>query len=152
MIKRCQYCGQFFVPDARTVKTQKACGRVECKEARKKEAQKSWRQGNVLYRKNHYRDYVVPWRQRNKEADPPLPSLEVKAVEKIKDGMPEKIKEEIPAKVIKDKMSPPMVKDGIPPSKPLIELVLLIPGDVVGMIKDEIRLRKVDTHRFSAYG
>lgn len=143
MTKKCQYCGQFFVPDARAVKTQKACARAECRKARKKEAQKSWRQGNVLYCKNHYRDYIVPWRQKNKGAAPSLPSSEVKTEGKIKDRMPEVIKDGIPAKVIKDK---------IPPSKPLVELVLLIPGDVVGMIKDEIRLRKVDTHRFAAYG
>lgn len=70
-------------------------------------------------------------------------SSEVKAVDKIKDRMPEMIKDEIPAKVI---------KDGIPPSKPMVELVLLIPGDAVGMIKNEIRLRKVDTNMFAAYG
>ena len=141
MTKRCQYCGQFFTPDKRVEKKQKACGRVECKEARKKEAQKSWRQGNVEYRKNHYRDYVVPWRQRKKGE--PCSSSELMAADGIKDRMPEKIKDETSTKVIKDKIAP---------SKPLVELILLIPGDVVGMIKDEIRLRKVDTHRFSAYG
>ena len=54
--------------------------------------------------------------------------------------------------VIKDKIPPLMIKDEIPHSNPLVELVLLIPGDAVGMIKDEIRLRKVDTNRFAAYG
>lgn len=152
MTKKCQYCGQFFTPDKRVEKRQKACGRVECKEARKKEAQKSWRLENVLYRKNHYRDYVVPWRQRNKGPTLPLPSSEVKTLDKIKDRMQEKIKDEISAKVIKDTIPPPMIKDGIPTSNPLVELILLIPGDAVGMIKDEIRLRRVDTHRFAAYG
>lgn len=141
MTKRCQYCGQFFVPDARAVKTQKACGRVECKKARKREAHKKWCEDNPESFKNHYRDYVVPYRQR-KRGDLPS-SSEVKAEDKIKDRMPE---------VIKDKTPHPMIKDGIPPSKPLVELVLLIPGDAVGMIKDEIRLRKVGTHRFAAYG
>ena len=45
-----------------------------------------------------------------------------------------------------------VIKDEIPPSKPLQELVLLIPGDTVGMIKDEIRLRRLDSHTFAAYG
>lgn len=141
MTKRCHYCGQFFVPDARAVKTQKACARAECRKARKKEAHKKWCEDNPESFKNHYRDYVVPYRQRKRGELPS--SSEVKAVDKIKDRMPEMIKDEMPAKVI---------KDGIPPSKPMVELVLLIPGDAVGMIKDEIRLRKVDTHRFAAYG
>lgn len=143
MTKRCKYCGQFFVPDPRALKTQKACARDECRKARKREAQKSWRQENVEYRKNHYQDYVVPWRERNKVAPPSSPSSDLKPLDKIKDKMLE---------VIKDKIPPPMIKDGIPPSKPLVELVLLIPGDAVGMIKDEIRLRKVDNNRFAAYG
>lgn len=141
MTKRCQYCGQFFVPDARAVKTQKACARAECKKARKREAHKKWCEDNPESFKNHYRDYVVPYRQRKRGELPS--SSEVKAVDKIKDRMPE---------VIKDKAPPPMIKDGIPPLNPLVELVLLIPGDAVGMIKDEIRLRKVDTNRFAAYG
>lgn len=143
MTKRCQYCGQFFTPDKRVEKRQKACGRVECKEARKKEAQKSWRQGNVEYRKNHYRDYIVPYRQRKKGAASSSPSSELKAADKIKDRTPE---------MIKDGTSVSVIKDKIPPSNRVVELVLLIPGDMVGMIKDEIRLRKVDTHRFAAYG
>lgn len=141
MTKRCQYCGQFFVPDVRAVKTQKACARAECRKARKKEAHKKWCEDNPESFKNHYRDYVVPYRQRKRGELPS--SSEVKAVDKIKDRMPEMIKDEIPAKVI---------KDGIPPSKPMVELVLLIPGDAVGMIKNEIRLRKVDTNMFAAYG
>lgn len=141
MTKRCHYCGQFFVPDVRAVKTQKACARAKCRKARKKEAHKKWCEDNPESFKNHYRDYVVPYRQRKRVKLPS--SSEVKAVDKIKDRMPEMIKDEIPAKVI---------KDGIPPSKPMVELVLLIPGDAVGMIKNEIRLRKVDTNMFAAYG
>ena len=45
-----------------------------------------------------------------------------------------------------------VIKDEIPPSKPLQKLVLLIPGDIKGMIKDEIRLRRLDSHTFAAYG
>lgn len=142
MTKRCKYCGQFFVPDPRALKTQKACVRDECRKARKKEAQKSWRQDNVEYRKNHYKDYIIPYRQRNKGALS-LSSPGLKPPYKIKDECP---------KVIKDKMPILMIKDEIPLSNAMLELVLLIPADTAGMIKDEIRLRKVDTHRFAAYG
>jgi len=51
----------------------------------------------------------------------------------------------------KDK-SPKVIKDEIPPSKPYQQLVLLIPEDKTGMIKDEIRLRRVDISTFEAYG
>lgn len=145
MTKRCKYCGQFFVPDPRALKTQKACARDECRKARKREAQKSWRQDNIEYRKNHYRDYIIPYRQK-KRAEP-ISSAKAGG----KDRTVEVIKDECP-KVIKDKMPTPMIKDGMPPSNRLLELVLLIPADTVGMIKDEIRLRKIDTHRFAAYG
>ncbi|MDA8163176.1 MAG: hypothetical protein M0022_09790 [Desulfobacteraceae bacterium] len=45
-----------------------------------------------------------------------------------------------------------MIQDEIPPPKPLQELVLLIPASRMGMIQDEIRLRRVDTSTFAAYG
>ena len=45
-----------------------------------------------------------------------------------------------------------MIKDEIPSSKPLQRLVILIPDDKAGMIKDEIRLRRVGTRTFAAHG
>lgn len=48
--------------------------------------------------------------------------------------------------------TPEVIKDKIPHSKPYQQLVLLIPEDKTGMIKDEIRLRRVDTSTFAAYG
>jgi hypothetical protein len=45
-----------------------------------------------------------------------------------------------------------VIKDKIPPSEPYQELVLLIPESLSGVIKDEIRLRRVDISTFTAYG
>lgn len=45
-----------------------------------------------------------------------------------------------------------MIQDKIPPSKPLLRLILLIPGDKSEMIQDEIRLRRQSRHTFVADG
>jgi hypothetical protein len=45
-----------------------------------------------------------------------------------------------------------MIKDEIPTAKPLQKLIILIPDDKVGMIKDEIRLKRVGTRTFAAHG
>lgn len=45
-----------------------------------------------------------------------------------------------------------VIKDKIPLSKPYQQLILLIPGDKKDVIKDEIRLRRVDNSTFAAYG
>ena len=45
-----------------------------------------------------------------------------------------------------------MIKDEIPSAKPLQKLIILIPDDKVGMIKDEIRLKRVGTRTFAAHG
>lgn len=45
-----------------------------------------------------------------------------------------------------------MIKDEIPSGKPLQKLIILIPDDKVGMIKDEIRLKRVGTRTFAATG
>lgn len=141
-MKQCSCCGRFFVPDKRVEKRQKACKREECGKSIKREAQKNWCEKNPEYFKNLYIDYVKPWRAKKKRLSSPL----------IKDKIPEKIKDEIAAAGIKDQIPAKMIKDEIPRSKPMVELVLLIPVDTAGMIKDEIRLRKVGAHRFAAYG
>ena len=124
MQKRCICCGQYFTPDRRVGQRQKACEKETCRKERKKKAQESWRRDNPDYFTKHYADYVKPWRQKKR-----LLSLAKK----------------------KDK-SPKVIKDEIPPSKPYQQLVLLIPEDKIGMIKDEIRLRRVDISTFEAYG
>lgn len=40
--RKCQYCGKFFAPDPRNRYHQVACGRPECRSARKREAQRRW--------------------------------------------------------------------------------------------------------------
>ncbi len=116
MQKRCIICGRFFTPDRRVGERQKVCGAGACKRARRKKAQENWRENNPEYFKNHYADYVKPWRQK------------------------------------KRLLSGAMIKDKISPSKPYQQLVLLIPEDRVGVIKDEIRLRRVAGSTFAAYG
>lgn len=124
MQKRCICCGRYFTPDKRVGDRQKVCSRETCRGERKKRSQKKWRRENPGYFTNHYADYVKPWRQRKRLLSPA----------KKKDKIPE------------------VIKDKIPPSKPYQQLVLLIPEDKIGMIKDEIRLRRVDISTFAAYG
>jgi len=47
---------------------------------------------------------------------------------------------------------PGMIQDKIPPSKPLLRLILVIPGGKDGMIQDEIRLRRQSRRTFVADG
>jgi hypothetical protein len=46
----------------------------------------------------------------------------------------------------------PMIQDKIPPSKPCLKLVLLIPARRDAMIQDEITLRRVASSVFAATG
>jgi hypothetical protein len=117
--KRCQFCGRFFIPDYRVGERQKACRRVECRQARKRLAQESWCAKNPGYFQGRY-PYVKEWRQRKKAADR-LTGAE-------------------------------MIQDEIPPSKPLLRLILLIPGEKEGMIQDKIVLQRQSRRTFAAYG
>jgi hypothetical protein len=45
-----------------------------------------------------------------------------------------------------------MIKDKIPSAKPLQKLVILIPDDKVGMIKDKIVVSRVGARTFAAHG
>lgn len=45
-----------------------------------------------------------------------------------------------------------VIKDKRPSSKPPLRLILLIPGEKVGMIKDEILLRRLGSRTFVADG
>jgi len=109
MVKRCQYCGRYFIPDYRVKDRQKSCGRAPCSKARKKASQKAWVTKNPAYFASHYEMYIKSWRQKK-------------------------------------------VKDKIPPAKPLERLILIIPADKAGMIKDEITVKKVGKRTFSAHG
>jgi hypothetical protein len=45
-----------------------------------------------------------------------------------------------------------MIKDTIPPEKPLLRLTILIPDASSRMIKDEIRLKRIGARTFAAHG
>jgi hypothetical protein len=47
---------------------------------------------------------------------------------------------------------PEMIQDEIPPSKPLLRLILLIPGEKEEMIQDKIVLQRQSRRTFAAYG
>jgi len=47
---------------------------------------------------------------------------------------------------------PEMIQDKIPLAKPLLKLILLIPGDKEGMIQDTIVLKRQSRCTFAAYG
>ncbi len=69
MLKRCAFCGRFFVPDRRVGPRQKACGREACKKNRKKVAQRAWVDKNPGYFQGRY-PYVKEWRQKRKPSPP----------------------------------------------------------------------------------
>ena len=123
MAKRCVYCGRYFRPDKRVENRQKVCTRMECRRQRKKYAQQTWKKNNPGYFIDHYRDYINPWRQKRCQKK-----------ENNRQGKRH------------------VIKDEIPTSKPYQELVLIIPAESAAMIKDEIRLRRVDSITFAAYG
>jgi hypothetical protein len=79
--KKCLFCGRFFVPDVRIGDRQKACGRQECKEARKNQAQRNWCQKNPGYFQGRY-PYVKEWREKKRSA------LERSGLPMIQDEIP----------------------------------------------------------------
>jgi len=55
-------------------------------------------------------------------------------------------------RLLSSPMRPEVIKDKIPLRKPYQQLVLLIPADRTGVIKDEVRLRRVAGSTFAACG
>jgi hypothetical protein len=117
--KRCQFCGRFFIPDYRVRERQKACGRVECRRARKRLAQEAWCAKNPGYFQGRY-PYVKEWRQKRRVGVQPSGAE--------------------------------MIQDKIPPAKPCLRLILLIPGEKEDLIQDKIVLRRPSRRTFVAYG
>lgn len=68
MLRKCLFCGRFFVPDPRVGQRQKVCGRDVCKRKRKRLAHRFWCEKNPDYFKYHYILYVKPWRQKRKSS------------------------------------------------------------------------------------
>lgn len=126
LVKRCQFCGRFFVPDYRVGERQKSCGRKECRRARKQLAQRRWCAQNPGYFQGRYA-YVKEWRQK-RLALTPSPKVN------LKPGIPE------------------MIQDKSFSSKPYLRLVLLIPGEKEGLIQDKIILKRQSRCTFAAYG
>lgn len=66
--KQCRYCGRFFCPNRRLINSetgqsrQKACGRSECRERRKREAHQKWLNANPDAFKGRY-DNTKAWRE-----------------------------------------------------------------------------------------
>ena len=64
----CCHCGAWFLPDARNRNRQKACGKAECRRARKRQSQREWAAKNPDYFKEpKHAERVRRWRQRRKE-------------------------------------------------------------------------------------
>jgi len=81
LVKRCVFCGRFFIPDYRVGERQKACFLEVCKKARKQKAQREWVQKNPGYFQGRY-PYVKEWRERRKS------SLGAPGPEVIQDEIP----------------------------------------------------------------
>ena len=124
MTKQCEYCGKYFNPDKRIGNRQRACRRPECKRKRKLQAQQQWKQDHPEVVSRHYEDYVKSWRESRRTKGLLLPSGQ-------------------PSEVIRDK---------IPPLEDCLELVLRIPVEIKDVIRDEIRLQRVDSTTFAVYG
>ena len=125
MTKQCEYCGRHFRPDRRVGDRQKACARADCKRRRKLQAQKNWKANHPEIVSRHYEDYVKPWRETRRSA--------------------RNYFQQSPKR-------PEMIRDKISPLKDCLELFLRIPEGFGEMIRDEIRLRRIDNSTFAAYG
>lgn len=124
MTKRCEYCNRYFNPDKRIGNRQRACGRPECKRRSKLETQRQWKQNHPEVVSQHYQDYVKPWR-------------EARRAERL---------------LQQERKRSEVIRDKIPPLEDCLELVLRIPAEMKDMIRDEIRLQRVDSTTFAAYG
>lgn len=96
--KKCVYCGRFYRPDPRVVGA-KSCANPECREKRKQEARRKWRDANPDCYKDRYAeikewrekhpDYQRLWRKRRREIqDAITPAEPVKTLVLV---VPEKI-------------------------------------------------------------
>jgi hypothetical protein len=97
MVKRCQFCGRYFMPDHRLKDRQKSCARPECRKARKKAAQEEWVKKNPDYFDDLYERYVKPWRRRRRMIKDEIPSAKPlrKLIILIPDDTAEMIKDTI---------------------------------------------------------
>jgi hypothetical protein len=73
VVKRCHFCGRYFVPDGRVKEKQKACFDPRCKKKRKKAAQDAWSRNNPGYFTGRY-PYVRSWRAKKIMIQDGIPS------------------------------------------------------------------------------
>lgn len=65
--KRCEFCGDLYLPDPRVGDRQRACHKADCRRARALDSKRRWREQNPEKRSEYYRLYVKPARQRDPE-------------------------------------------------------------------------------------
>jgi hypothetical protein len=82
LVKKCVFCGRFFIPDYRIGERQKACFREVCKKARKQKAQREWVRKNPGYFQGRY-PYVKEWREKRRKS-----SLRITEPGTIQDKIP----------------------------------------------------------------
>jgi len=63
--RRCRHCGRHFTPNPRVKDRQVTCGADECQQAQHNEACRDWHKRNRENARDHYRDVVVPFRERH---------------------------------------------------------------------------------------
>lgn len=63
-LHRCVKCNTAFVPDPRVGSRQVTCGAEGCQRARHADLCRAWHRANQGLEGEHYRDVVVPFRQR----------------------------------------------------------------------------------------
>lgn len=64
--KICPFCKKSFSPDYRHGDQQKTCGALECQRQRRHQATAQRKKTIANYHRDHYHDYVKPWRERRK--------------------------------------------------------------------------------------
>jgi len=64
--KICPFCKNSFPPNYRHGDNQTTCGQLECQRQRRNQVTAQRRKTQVNYHRQHYQDYVKPWRERQK--------------------------------------------------------------------------------------
>jgi hypothetical protein len=64
--KICPFCKNSFPPNYRHGDRQKACRREQCQRQRHARATAAWKKKTPNYHRQHYQDYVKPWRERQR--------------------------------------------------------------------------------------
>jgi len=116
--RKCRYCREVFVPDRRNRRHQKACGKGECRAARKKEAQARWLarpENRDYFRGSQHAERVKQWRKCHPDGGrKPEPKKVTKALQD--DSIPEPVDRE----PLKSSFGLPVLQDVLSPLHPLV--------------------------------